>query len=109
MLRRAAGSTPVPGAEQRAETAHHRGGLVAQGLGAGRGDHGLAGPDQEGVLEDAAQAGEGAAHGGGGGVQAGGGAGDALLGQQGVQRDGEVGVDDRVWTAVHQALFRFRQ
>ena len=45
------------GGEQRAQSAHHRGGLIPQRLGAGGGDHGLAGPDQEGVLKDAPQAG----------------------------------------------------
>lgn len=88
-------------AEQRSEAAYHCGGFLAQGLGAWGGDHGLSGPDQEGVLEDAAQTGEGAAHGCGRGVQTGGGAGHAVLGQQSIQRDGEIGVDDRI-RAAHQ-------
>lgn len=52
------------GAEQGAEAANDGGGFLAQGLGARGRDHALAGADQEGVLEDAAEAGEVAAHGG---------------------------------------------
>lgn len=88
-------------AEQRSQTAHHRSGFLAQSQGARGGDHGLPGSYQERVLEGTAQAAEGAAHGSGRGVQASGGAGDALLGQQGVQGDREVGVKGRM-SAVHR-------
>ncbi len=93
------GVDPAARGEQRLQSAHHRGGLLPQFLGAGRGHHRLAGPDQQRVLEDPAQPGQGAAHRRGGRVQPRGGTGDALLGEQGVEGDREIGVEVRIRAA----------
>ncbi len=93
------GIDPAARGQQRLQPAHHRGGLVPQFLGAGCGHHRLARPYQQRVLEDPAQPGQGAAHRRGGRAQSRGGAGDALLGQQGVERDREIGVEVRILAA----------